>query len=81
MYVEIFNNHPEAKTFIKNVKKHANQQGRKLEMRVHGNATYIELDRKYIHFFAVFSHDAVHKCLNGHLQSYPIEMFGTIYEM
>ena len=81
MYLEIYNNHPQAKTFIKNVKKHAKQQGRKLEIRVYDSTTYVELERKYIYFFSVISHDVVHKCLNGRLQSYPIEMFGTIYEM
>ena len=78
MFVEVRNSHPRAEEFIKLIAEfYQGAEIRKLE-----STTYIETEETIIIFFSCISHDAVLKLkIDGELLSFPLDMFGTIYEM
>lgn len=79
MFVEVRNSHPRAQEFIKLIQEF--YEG--AEVHAYEFATYVTVEQQQIiNFFSSVSHDAVLKLkIDGELLSFPIDMFGTIYEM
>ena len=79
MFVEVKNSHPRAQEFIKLIEEFYNGA----EVRPYAVATYVYVvNQQIINFFSSVSHDAVLKLkIDGELLSFPLDMFGTIYEM
>ena len=79
MFVEIKNEHPMYKDFITYViSKDLNA-----EVRIYEISTYINTKVRIINFLSCISHDitTADRDSNGRLISFPLDLFGTIYEM
>lgn len=80
MYVEIVNKHPRAEEFIKLIEEFFPDA----VIARYGMSTYIDTKKeRVINFFSCVSHDAVLMLKDnygGHYD-FPLDMFGTIYEM
>lgn len=79
MFVEIRNEHPMYKDFIGYVQS----KDPDAEIRVYEISTYINTKVRIINFFSCISHDITteDRDSNGRLISFPLDLFGTIYEM
>ena len=80
MYLEVKNNHPMYEAFIGYVKDRVPD----VEIRKYEVATYVNAkDTRLINFLSCLRHDLimVDKDEKGDLFSFPIDLFGTIYEM
>ena len=79
MFVEVRNSHPRAQEFIKLIQEF--YEG--AEVHAYEVATYVTVEKhQIINFFSSVSHDAVLKLkIDGEALSFPLDMFGTIYEM
>lgn len=80
MYIEVKNDHPEYEAFISYVKDRVPDA----EIRKYEFATYVNTkDVRLINFLSCLRHDLVmnDKDDKGDLISFPIDLFGTIYEM
>lgn len=79
MFVEIKNEHPRAGEFVNYVRG----KDPDAEIRVYEISTYINTKARIINFFSCISHDITteDRDNNGSLISFPLDLFGTIYEM
>ena len=80
MYLEIKNDHPLFNNFIELVKSSV----KVCEVRAYKVVTYIDTNgERLINFFSSVSHDVVmiSKDKEGKLLSFPLALFGTIYEL
>lgn len=79
MFVEIKNDHPRAEEFANYVKG----KDPDAEIRVYEISTYINTKVRIINFFSCISHDITTEDRDneGRLISFPLDLFGTIYEM
>ena len=79
MFIEVRNAHEKAREFISYVLSVAPDA----TIRQYELSTYIETSKRIINFLSSVSHDLVMitKGPDGDLLSFPLEMFGTIYEL
>ena len=79
MYIEVKNAHEKAREFIAYVLSVAPDAN----IKQYELCTYIDTPKRIINFLSSISHDLVMmtKGPDGDLLSFPLEMFGTIYDL